>query len=277
MLQTKNSEKTTINILYLRIARCVIKLVFYSSEYLFFQNQLISDIKKNYNSFLSSSNLLDTDFTIYFKDVSSVLVFVQNIKRQKGYFVRYAKSINKRKVEMPYGISLKQFQMTLSECLEKILANKQGFSLHSSGVRTKKGALLFTGNPEAGKSTCVDLLKKRFQPIADDSTIIQKVDKKFLVFQTPYIEKNNTEKNASFSSSVHAIFFLKKDNHCKIEKITNKHYIIRNMLSQVSFLKPALTSQFKTVTSFIKQTNFYLLTFAKDEQNMLELFTNFVK
>ena len=50
--------------------------------------------------------------------------------------------------------------------------DKNGFLLHGSAVQTSKGALIFTGPSEAGKSTICDLMSLKFMTISDDCLFV---------------------------------------------------------------------------------------------------------
>ena len=68
--------------------------------------------------------------------------------------------------------------------LARVLADRQGCFLHSSGVIMEGQGLLFVGHSEAGKSTTVKMLQGKGEILCDDRNIVRRWPEGFRVHGT---------------------------------------------------------------------------------------------
>jgi radical SAM protein with 4Fe4S-binding SPASM domain len=128
--------------------------------------------------------------------------------------------------------------------LARILADRQGFYLHSCGVNFKGKGLLFVGHSEAGKSTIARMLKGKAEILCDDRIIIRaqyaECNKQYAGFKIYGTWSHGDVSDISANSApLDAIMFLKKADKNRIIKIEEKKEIIKRMLS--CLIKPFVT------------------------------------
>ena len=150
--------------------------------------------------------------------------------------------------------------------LARILADREGFYLHSCGVIFEGKGLLFAGHSEAGKSTMATMLKGKAEILCDDRIIIRKLPEGFKIYGTwshgdvPDISAN--------SAPLKAILFLEKAQENRIIPIIDKKEIIKRLLS--CLIKPFVTADWweKTLVLIEKaaeQVPCYVLEFDKTD------------
>ncbi|MCM8781942.1 MAG: radical SAM protein [Candidatus Omnitrophica bacterium] len=148
--------------------------------------------------------------------------------------------------------------------LARILADRQGFYLHSCGVNFKGKGLAFVGRSGAGKSTLANLLKGKAEILCDDRVIIRRREDGFRIYGTwhhgdiPIVSNN--------SAKLKAIMFLKKADKNFLIKLEDKKEIIRRLLS--CLIRPLVTVDWwqKTlilIESISGQIPCYILEFKK--------------
>jgi hypothetical protein len=121
--------------------------------------------------------------------------------------------------------------------IARILADREGFYLHSCGINFKGQGFLFAGHSEAGKSTMARMLRGKAQILCDDRIIIRKKPKGFKIYGTwshgdvPDISAN--------AAPLKAILFLQKAKTNKITIINNKKEITKRLLP--CLIKPFVT------------------------------------
>nr|MBU9889024.1 radical SAM protein [Candidatus Omnitrophota bacterium] len=92
--------------------------------------------------------------------------------------------------------------------IARILADRQGFYLHSSGVIFEDKGLLFVGHSEAGKSTMVKSLMGKAEILCDERMILRKKDGDFRIHGT--WSHGEVPEVSSNSAPLRAILFLEK-------------------------------------------------------------------
>ncbi|MGB9883542.1 MAG: hypothetical protein ACPLRN_03465 [Microgenomates group bacterium] len=252
------TEKESI---YLNIADFNIEINFYPTELEFAKNLKKEEITKYWSGFIVKKPK-KIDFRINFINKNPELFELK--KTNKTFFLFY-KSL-KRSIFTYYFISFIQLQFLFRQILFLLLKNK-GFIIHCSAVADKNNnAYLFLGKPGSGKSTIASLIKGDFKQLADDTGIIKKEGKNYFFYQTPFIEKKELIKN-NFKYQVKKIFFLKKDQFFKIEKIEDKKYILNRIIKQIFLLENNFKkNEMKILFHLINKIDFYFIFFDKDKK-----------
>lgn len=130
--------------------------------------------------------------------------------------------------------------------LARLLAEKNGCYLHSSGIIFKGKGLLFVGHSGAGKSTMLKLFKPRAEILCDDRMILRKSKSGFKIYgnwshgELPDISAN--------SAQLKAIFFLEKAKKNDLLRLTDKGAIAKRILEH-------LVKSFVTVDWWEKNIN----------------------
>jgi hypothetical protein len=122
--------------------------------------------------------------------------------------------------------------------IARVLADRQGFYLHSCGVIFEGKGLLFAGHSEAGKSTTATILKDKAQILCDDRIIIRKNGNGFKIYGT--WSHGDVPDISSSSAPLSAIMFLEKSDENKLIPITDKKEVAKRMLA--CLIKPFVTA-----------------------------------
>ena len=109
-----------------------------------------------------------------------------------------------------------------------LLITKRGFLVHSSAFSYASNAYLFTGKQTAGKSTIIQLVKKKkgLKVLNDDFSIITKNSGKYWLHGSPFFETNPVKTNAQ-KFKLRSIFFLNKSDTDKLEEINKKEAVVK--------------------------------------------------
>lgn len=213
------------------------------------------------------------------KSISLAIDFYQDIPIFRKYtgndtpqnYIFFSEEKNNR-IKTFQHISFSQFINLLLLQIQKLLVTNKGFLLHAAGNNIRGNIFIYTGPSGSGKSTAMSLLHNKYPSFADDSVIIRKVENNFYCYQTPFIEKNDWVIKTKDQFELGKIFFLRKTSVFKIEKITNKNYIISHLTRQLWTDKIALRKQMKYFMEFIQNFNdFYFLYFDKNSNKLIEL------
>jgi MoaA/NifB/PqqE/SkfB family radical SAM enzyme len=160
--------------------------------------------------------------------------------------------------------------------LARILAERQGFYLHSCGVNFNGKGLLFTGHSEAGKSTIATILKGRTEILCDDRMIIRKQPQAgFRIYGT--WSHGDVPDISSGSVSLRAIMFLEKAQENELILLKDKKEVARRILA--CLIKPFVTVDWwnktlLTVEEVIKTIPCYILKFDKSKE-VIEVLNNY--
>lgn len=98
--------------------------------------------------------------------------------------------------------------------LARVLADRAGCLLHSSGVILEGRGLLFVGHSEAGKSTMVKMLQGKAEILCDDRNIVRREPEGFRVYGT--WSHGEVPLVSAASAPLAAICFLRKSRHNRI-------------------------------------------------------------
>jgi len=121
--------------------------------------------------------------------------------------------------------------------IARVLANKWGFYLHSSGVVINGQGLLFVGHSEAGKSTMVKMLKDSAEILCDDRIILRKWDEGWKIHGT--WSHGEVPDVSAGSAPLRAIMFLEKSEVNSLIPVEEKKEIIKRLLACV--IRPFIT------------------------------------
>lgn len=253
--------------IFLNIAGFNIQINLKPTEWNFVYKKLKNDICKHYSGFIIKDHIGKIDYFIDINETSSLLTI---IKKPQLYFFNLFENIRKNKIVTYYQISLVQFQMVLREVLLDLLADNHGFIMHGSAVnKAYDASYIFTGKNGAGKSTAMSLLNPLFPALADDTVIVKKEKEGYYLYQTPFIEKNDWVKKSGKRFFINKIFFIKKANYFKIEKINDKNLLTQKLIQQFWTKDEVKKKQIKTLFEFVSEyNNFYYLYFSKNKNKL---------
>lgn len=263
------------NKIYLKIVGFNIEVHFEKARWGYIKDKLENDLQDYYQGFISSKRPKRIDYKISISEKHNYEVIDK--RRGKKTFINLYNYEKPNYIETFYHISRPQFHLIVRDILQKLLFKSEYFILHASANIYNGGAILFVASPRGGKSTVMALLDDEYKSLADDSVILKKEKSRYYVYQTPIVEKEQWVKKGAKRYNLGKIFFLRKDNLSKIEKLTNKDYIFQEFIKQVlaqdeKYGKRQVGYALKFVAQF---DGFYRLYFAKDKKKLIQLFTRF--
>jgi hypothetical protein len=156
--------------------------------------------------------------------------------------------------------------------LARVLADRRGCYLHSSGVNFEGNGLLFVGHSRAGKSTMVTMLKGKAEILCDDRMILRQQistgahqpSTGFRIYGTwHHGSVHNVSPN---SAPLKAILFLEKDAENRAIRLEDKKEITKRLLA--CLVKPFLTRDwwektFAMIEEITARVPCYVLKFNK--------------
>ncbi len=104
--------------------------------------------------------------------------------------------------------------------LGRVLADRQAFFIHSSGLVLDGRGLLFVGHSEAGKSTIVKMLKGQAKILCDDRIIVRRWPEGFRIHGT--WGHGEVPDVSPDSVPLEAIFFLEKSEKNELIRVTDR-------------------------------------------------------
>lgn len=122
--------------------------------------------------------------------------------------------------------------------LARVLADRQGCYLHSSGVILREKGLIFAGHSEAGKSTLVKMLKGEAEILCDDRIIVREHPDGFRIHGT-WSHGEIAEVSAN-SAPLRAILFLKKAEENSLLLLEDRQEIAKKLMA--CLIKPLITA-----------------------------------
>ena len=258
--------------IYLSIAGFNIKISFHQPENTFFINRLQAAIKTHYQGFSLAAAPKKADFEIRICGQRVFEIIPKKIGGREKSFLNVWEHSGRNKIVTYHHISALQFQYILKNVVLELLARDKGFIIHASASKVGDEAVLFTGQPGAGKSTAMSLLHPKFCALADDSAIIRKIKGRFYFFQTPLTEKNSWVKKGSPGYKIKGVFFLRKSLEFKTERLDNKTAVLERLSKQLFTEERFWSYQGRYLLEFVNNTSFYSLFFAKDRRKTRQLF-----
>lgn len=256
------------NAIYLKIAGFYIKLQFCKTipSLDFVKEKFKKNIITYYRGFISDDKPKEIDYLIKLIGARELPA----LKKNNHTFISLYEETGKNKIITYYQISQMQMCLVVRHVLGRLLLTK-GFFLHASASNIEGKANIFLGKTGSGKSTVMTFLKERFPPLADDTIILKKESNEFYLYQTSFPEKNNCFLKNSNRYPIEGIFFLHKTNHFKKERIKDKDYILRRIISQFLAEKKCVNKQIPILMNFVSiMNNFYGLYFAKDKTHLIK-------
>jgi hypothetical protein len=120
----------------------------------------------------------------------------------------------------------------------RLLADRQGFYLHSAAVILGEDGLLFVGHSEAGKSTISTMLKDHAELLCDDRNIVRRWPEGFRAHGT--WSHGDVPIVSASSAPLKAIMFLEQAQENRLAPLTDRQVIIRKLLA--CLIKPFVTA-----------------------------------
>lgn len=148
--------------------------------------------------------------------------------------------------------------------LSHVLAQRNGFYLHSSGLILNNSGLLFMGHSGAGKSTTVKMLLNEAEILCDDRMIVRKTAEGFRIHGTwSHGEVPNVSPN---SAPLKAVFLLEQAQENSIVPLTDRREILRRLIP--CLIKPLTTREWwgemlDLLNDMSKAVPFYIMYFDK--------------
>lgn len=159
--------------------------------------------------------------------------------------------------------------------LARVLAEREGCYLHSSGVILNGNGLLFAGHADAGKSTISGMLKGRAEILCDDRIIVRKWPEGFMIHGT-WSHGDIPDVSAN-SAPLKAILFLEKARENRIAPLHDGKEAISRILAYL--IRPVETKDWwekmlMLVHQLVKDVPCYLLYFdtSGEISNLVEEF-----
>lgn len=264
--------KDNIQSFFLGTAGFVIEIVLEPTEQVFFKRKLIEDLKQIWGKGgFFQRRAKNIDFEVKFTSGENHMELFQKEKGKHHYYLTSKRDFSSHKIKTFYHIGLLVFQIILKEILTFLVA-KDGFLLHASGCWDKKGDLkIFMASSGGGKTTIANLLTgKKWSKFSDDALIVRRIDKKWVFFSPPFVEKERLPVNKKFSKA--EIFFIKKAKKPARLELSDENETLRLVLQQIWLKTKELDRKtLANVMIFVKENRFYRLETILDEEKMRKL------
>jgi len=234
--------------------------------------EYLDSLEKFYQGFLSDKAKSDFYITIQDKPVENrapgtVLV---SLKKKNSGFSIISKSLksyilgdiypseNKGDYYQKYiFFVIPFFDSFLRTCVQLILEKKGGAILHASAVNFVGKGYVFSGPPNIGKTTIVNL-KNGLDIVAEDCATISRQNGSFYIYETPWSGKQNR------SVKLDKIFFLKKYKRLKFQRLNRANALLETTSNADMdiFGKEQYEKAFQNLENLVKETSCYNLYFS---------------
>lgn len=250
--------------IYLQVTGFYIEINFKKTIWHFLKEKIQKDICDYCENFILVKKPSKIDFSIDFTDTKITdCIFLKD--GHSNYLKVFIEREN-NKIQTYYSISIAEFQVILRKILLDLLVINKGFLLHASASDISGKAVLFLGPSGAGKTTIINLLRPRHEPLADDTIAIREEKGGFYFYQLPFYEKELNINKRTERFKIDKVFLLRKANFMKIIKINRKNTIFNQIFKQLLTVKPYLRIQSKHLLHFSMKSHFYYLFFLKDNK-----------
>ncbi len=165
------------------------------------------------------------------------------------------------------------FKLILENVLYILCSQNNGLIVHSSSVADNNNAYLFVAPSGGGKSTIAKFLSENLNHLADDTSIIRKIDNTYIVYQHPFIEKNDVFRS-NIPYKLKAVYFLIKGKDFKSVKISNKEKILNLFIKQLTVTDEQIIKSLLSFTSTFD--HFYMLNFPKNKAKITKSFMQLI-
>ncbi len=148
--------------------------------------------------------------------------------------------------------------------LARLLADRHGCILHSSGVVINGHGLVFLGHSEAGKSTMVTLLRRKAHILCDDRIVVRRFRDFYRIYGT---WSHGTVPDVSGRSApLRAVFLLEKAECNELLPLYDRSVIRHKLLA--CLIKPLVTADWwekmlTLVEQMSREIQFYTVKFDK--------------
>lgn len=258
--------------MYLSIAGFLIKLKFTPPPCKQPVNNIREKIEKVYKGFIVQ-NRLGNKCLIEIHFLRTAPYVIQQQKNSPNFTLAFY-HIRNSKIITYLHISINHFITLLLRIIQDALLKNNGFFLHCSAVEIDGKVHVFVGRPGAGKSTILNLTRKKINPLADDSGIIIKEKNNFCFYQSPVAEKYNWIKKTGKSYPVDTIYFIRKSKDFRMKEVNDINSVISLITAQTWSLEKDMKTQIKTILKFAQlHPRFYYLYFAKDKKGLITFLT----
>lgn len=155
--------------------------------------------------------------------------------------------------------------------MSRVLADRQGCYLHSSGLILNGQGILFVGRSGAGKSTVVKMLKHYGVVLSDDRNIVRRWPDGHRVHGT--WSHGEVPLVSNRQAPLRAILFIEKARKNKIIPVTDKNYILHQLLNRV--VRPFCDQHWwdKTIqilAAILREVPAYRFRFTREPDALLE-------
>lgn len=190
----------------------------------------------NYKIALADTILqLSTNDKIYFDQLKENYIQTK-IRKPPSFTIEIIKTnnkkavlfkINKRNKGTIYlglkkkGFSFQAINFFIKSFIQYFCLTYDIFILHASSLRIGSLAYVFMGRAGAGKSTVLGFATEN-QQLADDTTVIKKMNKSYYVFSSPF-DKKKCPYIKFAKSKLKNIFALEKSPKTEIARFINKN------------------------------------------------------
>ncbi|MEF3280982.1 MAG: hypothetical protein K6357_08480 [Elusimicrobiota bacterium] len=259
----------------IKIACFCISFVFKNSDEIF-----LNEVFQRYNSFLTKQKsnfriLTILNKEISFKETSVKLVFknqkIFEIKREDFYFD------GKTLIIKP---NIYSFDSFLRIFMSVNLVKKNGFLLHTAGIKINKSAVLFVGKSGSGKTTISEMVKDNFEVLSDELLPIIVNKNGAYTYSSPFWGSMKRPYNKWMKLPVKNINFISKSDDFKIKKISFKSAYIKILKCLMNFNHDinVLSNIAHYACLLLSVSNYSILYFPKDKRKFIKgLFDNFIK
>ncbi len=156
--------------------------------------------------------------------------------------------------------------------IARLLADRDGFYLHSCGAVIDDRGLLFVGHSGAGKSTTARMIAPRAEILSDDRNIVRRHPDGWRVYGT--WNHSDLPEVSARSAPLHAVLFLEQAAVNRIDRIEDRREVVRRLLGCV--IRPLATAEWwhatlASVERLVREVPCYLMRFDRSGAILDEL------